>query len=324
MAGAMKFLVRNWVISLLLYGSLAIHVLFSFWRIYKRRTLKLTASEWLQLGMGLAIPYFLISHVVGTRYASAAYGLNDTYAYVLLSVFVFVPNFAIYNALGLIAAWLHGCIGMHMWFKNMSWYSARLRTVLLAMATLLPTLSLTGYLAAGQRMIPRASDAEFMERYNARLNLQSDEVWQWLAADVWRTEVGFIVLVALVVIGRLARGLFQNRSKTITIDYIDGPDVKLPVGASLLELSKLGQVPHANVCGGKGRCSTCRVRLINPPDDITPPDEAEQRVLQRVRASNDVRLACQFYPQSDVKVLRLLPYELDQSNASDFEPWSSS
>ena len=323
MAGAMKFLIRNGPVSFVFYSALALHTLLSFWRIYRRRTMKLNTKEWVQLITSLAIPYFLISHVMGTRWANAAYDLNDTYDYVLMSVFVFSPAYAYYNALGLVAAWLHGCLGMHMWFQTKSWYTNRIQSVLLFVATLLPVLSLTGYLSAGRRIIPLSTSGEFLEDYYARLNLIDDAVWGWLARDVDRVEWIFLILIATVLLGRFGRSLLQGRSKTVNIDYVDGPSVKLPIGPSLLEMSKVSGVPHANVCGGKGRCSTCRVRLINPTGEIAPPDDAEQRVLHRVRATDDVRLACQLYPQADMKVLRLLPSELDRANTSDYEPWSS-
>ncbi len=322
-AGLMKGLFRNWLGTIVLYLALAIHTLLSFWRIFQRRTIKLTFKEWAQLVSALAIPYFLISHVIGTRYASFAYDLNDTYDYVLLSVFVFSPEYAYYNALGLIAAWLHGCLGMHLWLRSKKWYASRIRPFLLAAATLLPTLALTGYLAAGQRIAPKARDGEFMGAFYAKLNLMDDAVFGWLAVDVDRTELFFLILIGAVLLARLGRSALQFRTKTVTIDYVDGPSVKLPIGASLLEMSKISGVPHANVCGGKGRCSTCRVRLINPSPDIAPADEAEKKVLQRVRATDDVRLACQFHPQSDLNVLRLLPSEIDRASSSDYEPWSS-
>ena len=323
MAGSMKFLIRNWPVSFILYSALVLHTLLSFWRIFRRRTMKLNAKEWVQLITSLAIPYFLISHVMGTRWANAVYDLNDTYDYVLLSVFVFSPAYAYYNALGLVAAWLHGCLGMHMWFQTMSWYSARIRSILLFVATLLPALALTGYLAAGRRIIPLSTSGEFLEEYYAKLNLIDDAVWGWIARDVDWVEWIFLVLIAAVVLARLGRSVLQGRSKTVNIDYVDGPNVKLPIGPSLLEMSKVSGVPHANICGGKGRCSTCRVRLINPVGEIAPPDDAEQKVLQRVRATEDVRLACQLYPQVDLKILRLLPSELDRANTDDYEPWSS-
>ena len=39
------------------------------------------------------------------------------------------------------------------------------------------------------------------------------------------------------------------------------PRGRVPKGATLLDASRIGGVPHASVCGGRGRCSTCRVRV---------------------------------------------------------------
>lgn len=310
-------------IGLVLYTSFAVHMFLSLWRVYQRRSWRMTSKEWLQLIMGLLIPYFMISHIMSTTYAENTYDLNITYDFVLLSVFVFAPEYAYYIAIGLFAAWFHGCLGLHMWFQTMSWYTQRYRSFLLFVATLLPTLSLTGYLAAGQRIIPKANDGEFMGNYYEKLNLTDEAVFGWIARDVGWVEFSFMVLVVGLVVARVVRSLLQIRSKTVTVEYVDGPSVRLPIGSSLLDMSKSGGVPHANVCGGKGRCSTCRVRLINAGPDVSPPDEAEQKVLQRVRATDDVRLACQFYPQTNLKVLRLLPSEVDQASTADYEPWSS-
>ncbi|MEP1208615.1 MAG: adenylate/guanylate cyclase domain-containing protein [Rhizobiaceae bacterium] len=321
--GVLSFVVNFPPMGLILYAAIAVHMLLSLWRVYQRRSLKMTAKEWLQLFMGLVIPYFLISHVMSNRYAEAAYDFNTSYDFVLLSVFVFSPAYAYYIAIGLVASWLHGCLGMHMWFQHMSWYTPRIRTSLLIAATLLPTLSLTGYLAAGQRIIPKAVDGEFMGAYYEKLNVTDDAVFGLLARDITWVEWSFIILVIALILARVVRTLLQMRSKTVTIDYVDGPNVRLPVGSSLLEMSKFGGVPHANVCGGKGRCSTCRVRLISHDGDLTPPHDTEKKVLQRVRATDDIRLACQLYPQANLKVLRLLPSELDRASSADFEPWSS-
>src|SRR5207249_31255 len=62
----------------------------------------------------------------------------------------------------------------------------------------------------------------------------------------------------------------------------------------------------AAVCGGRGRCSTCRVR-IHTTRPQPPPAEAESRVLRRLGVPSDVRLACQLRPTSDLSVTPLLP-----------------
>ncbi|CAN0600024.1 unnamed protein product, partial [Laminaria digitata] len=65
--------------------------------------------------------------------------------------------------------------------------------------------------------------------------------------------------------------------------------------------------PRAAVCGGRGRCSTCRIRVNGPLENLSEPDESEQKVLRRVGAAPDVRLACQTRTSSDTSVTPLLP-----------------
>jgi len=78
-------------------------------------------------------------------------------------------------------------------------------------------------------------------------------------------------------------------------------------GTSVLEASRLARIPHASVCGGRGRCSTCRVRVRTAQPGLPPASENEQRVLDRIGARRNVRLACQLRPTGPVEVTPLLP-----------------
>jgi adenylate cyclase len=71
-------------------------------------------------------------------------------------------------------------------------------------------------------------------------------------------------------------------------------------------MSRLAGIPHASVCGGRGRCSTCRVRICSAAPQ-PPLDDAEARVLGRLGVPPDARLACQLRPTSDLLVVPLLP-----------------
>src|SRR5205809_347864 len=75
----------------------------------------------------------------------------------------------------------------------------------------------------------------------------------------------------------------------------------------VLEAGRLAGIPHAHVCGGRGRCSTCRVRVRGEIGSLDPPSEEEQRVLRRIGATSNVRLACQLRPRGAVEVTPLLP-----------------
>jgi adenylate cyclase len=75
----------------------------------------------------------------------------------------------------------------------------------------------------------------------------------------------------------------------------------------VLEASRIAGIPHASVCGGRGRCSTCRVRVRAERGSIDPPEPVEQRVLRRIAATPNIRLACQLRPRGNVEVTPLLP-----------------
>jgi len=66
-------------------------------------------------------------------------------------------------------------------------------------------------------------------------------------------------------------------------------------------------VPHACICGGRGRCSTCRIRIVVGASCLPPPSSGELAVLRRIGAAPLVRLACQTRPTGNVSVVPLLP-----------------
>mgnify|MGYP003694351799 CR=1 FL=1 len=68
-------------------------------------------------------------------------------------------------------------------------------------------------------------------------------------------------VVAAVLLARLVRRAWQRRRGLVRIGYPDGRFVEVTPGTSVLEASRLAGIPHAHVCGGRGRCSTCRVRV---------------------------------------------------------------
>ena len=76
---------------------------------------------------------------------------------------------------------------------------------------------------------------------------------------------GFVAIVAAVLIARLVRDRIERLS-LIEVDYPGGQAVRIPKGYSVLDASRLGGIPHYSVCGGRGRCSTCRVKVIEGLD----------------------------------------------------------
>jgi adenylate cyclase len=114
--------------------------------------------------------------------------------------------------------------------------------------------------------------------------------------------------LVLVFAARGVRALIERRRGSITVSY-PGRKVRTPRGLTLLETSMRFKVPHASVCGGKARCSTCRVRVVSDRAALPPPSGRETFVLTRVGASANpsIRLACQLRPRNDISVIPVLP-----------------
>jgi adenylate cyclase len=113
-------------------------------------------------------------------------------------------------------------------------------------------------------------------------------------------------LVGAVFSARLVRLFLEERhGSLISVAYPDR-SVRVPRGWSVLEASRTHRIPHTSMCGGRGRCSTCRVRVVGGGDGCPPPEDGERRTLARLGAPADVRLACQLRPKGDVRVVPLL------------------
>ena len=118
---------------------------------------------------------------------------------------------------------------------------------------------------------------------------------------IWSAVVASLALAAL---GYATRKLFSGR-KLVRISYVDGPEILSPRGPTLLEMSRAAGVPHTSLCGGRGRCTTCRVIVEAGVDQLHPPSAAELRSLQSVNAPPNARLACQIRPVSPATVFRV-------------------
>jgi adenylate cyclase len=114
----------------------------------------------------------------------------------------------------------------------------------------------------------------------------------------------------------LARAMRRWRSGRLGMVRLTYPDRTIRVGRGLtvLEASLRNAIPHAHVCGGRGRCSTCRIRVIGDLDELPEASAAELAVLDRIAAGPGVRLACQLRPDRDIAFVPLLPSHVSVSD----------
>src|SRR5213593_3671008 len=304
---------RNPLGTLALYGAITVHGVLALWLLYQRRSLRMPSWEAAQYGLGLVLPALLAIHVVATRVAWWQVGTEDRYARVVLGFWVVAPERGIWQTITLLIAWIHACIGVHYWLRFRRWYP-RVVMALFAGALLLPTLALAGYVTGGHEVVTLARTPGWREEL-ARVTHPPSPAQGVVLVQI-RTRFLEVYLAALlaVVVARGARRLWQRR-RSIRVSYPGDRFVTVPVGFTILEASRVAGIPHASVCGGRGRCSTCRVRVVRGLADLPPASEAEQRLLARVGAAPDVRLACQARPVRDVAVVPLLAPSIAAADA---------
>jgi adenylate cyclase len=107
----------------------------------------------------------------------------------------------------------------------------------------------------------------------------------------------------------------------IALSYGNGKTVRVPKGLSVLEASLRHNVPHASVCGGRARCSTCRIRVIGDHGALPAPSPREAFVLARVGTTDpSIRLACQLRPTSDLSFFQLFTPHTSAASAEGSGP----
>lgn len=296
---------RNVLGTTILYGAVLVHVVLVLWSLYQRRTLRMSVREALQIIFGLLLPVVLLEHIVGTRVMHLIADTNDTYGYVLSTLWVSNPEKGWIQAIALMLAWAHGTMGLYFWLRLKPWFAAW-APWLFTFVLLLPVLALVGFVDGGREFTRLLEDEAFVDKLIETTNPPDEAaIAQALTVFDWG-RITYLSLLALVIVGRIGRWIVQSRAHMITITYADGRKVAMEPGSSVLDASRRLGVPHASVCGGRGRCSTCRIHVSIGRENLPEPSAEELRVLQRVGASDATRLACQLQPTHDVSVTPLL------------------
>ena len=299
----------------LLLLAIIVHLLLAAWSIYLRRQFRMPFWEALRLILGLAIPLYLINHAVATGAANALYGYQDTYTMQVLVYWVLRPELGATQGLLLLIAWTHGCMGIHYWLRPQHWYP-KVRMVLYTIAVLLPVLALLGFAQAGRFVANLATFPDWVKETRSAARPPNAAQAAILRDTTEQLRLAFAALLVLTLAARGVRQLREAR-RSVRITYPGGQVVTVPVGFSILEASRQERIAHASVCGGRGRCSTCRVRILAGSGPLPPPGATEARVLARVDAAPDVRLACQLRPVHHLSVMPLIPPSVTPEESLD-------
>jgi adenylate cyclase len=293
-------------VAIVFYGAVLVHGGLGIWALYERRQFRWKAIEPLQLVLGLSIPALIAAHIIGTRLGHTLFGFERYYPQVLHGYFATVSPRLALTTFALVISWIHGCIGLYFWLRLKAFFQ-RVAPFLLAAAVLVPTLALLGIYQGGRTVMKDSVDAGWRA-----VNLPPDKVGTPAQSDTLETIttdflIGYLGLLGLVLVARGFRTLHERRAGMINLSYGNGRTIRVPKGLSVLEASLRYQVPHASVCGGRARCSTCRIRVIGDCTSLPRPSNREAFVLNRVGSDADpaIRLACQLRPDADLSFFQI-------------------
>ena len=77
------------------------------------------------------------------------------------------------------------------------------------------------------------------------------------------------------------------------IEFLNEKVVYIGRGQTILEASLRGGIPHFHACGGVAKCSTCRIRIVDGGENLSPVNEKEGKLRMCTVLPEGMRLACQ-------------------------------
>src|SRR5450432_2171879 len=212
---------RNPVGTLLLYGAIVVHLSMAVWSFYHRRSLRgLSRTDWAQILIGLAVPPLILLHVLGTRGAHQFFGTEDNYDYVLLVIWVFLPMEGLLQITALVAAWLHGCIGLRGWLRLKPWYPTA-QPYLFAGALLVPVLAILGTITAGREVAILYKQPGWYEQIAASVHFADAAQ----LASLYAARRILLIIYAGIVLAAILARLVRNemvRRQSVNVTYADG------------------------------------------------------------------------------------------------------
>jgi len=296
---------RTLIGTAILTTAFLVHYSNALWSIYIRRSLRLSRWELTQLTLGLCIPFLLMFHVVGTRIAEITLDTTTYYNTVFIGQWLHRPWLGAVQMIAVVIVWVHACIGIHYWLRTKRWYPTW-RPLFFAYGLLLPALALAGYVTSGNQVLREASaDPDFV-----KLSLENSNITPQAARGADRmVYTGFGLTIGLMLLpfaGHGVRGWRYRRGKPPILSHANGRRMPVLPGATVLETLRANGIAHASVCGGRARCTTCRVLVTKGLQQLPEASGLEAKALARVGGTPGMRLACQIRPAADLAVMPLL------------------
>lgn len=340
--------------ELLLVFAFFCHIFLALRALYFRNTLRMSAPDLLQLASALIILPLLIPHVVAIKVAAITFSIHANYHDTLSVMWLHKPFEGLRQVLLVMAVWIHGCLGLFTWLRLKIWWKP-IALYCYPLAVIIPTLALLGFVEAGRDAVQlqqtnnaASADTRLINIYQDKsssysqgrlsidsmpqtkpdlvalppsttpsktssINSDQQVIIQRLDQIKTNCLIVYLTVLALVFIARLLR--LRNTNAQLEIHFADERIVTTQTGPNLLEIAIANEIPHANLCHGKGRCGTCRVRITQSSCELSTPTPLEQAMLKKLNSDVDTRLACQTFAAAGVLHLEsLVPATVQPDN----------
>ncbi len=288
----------------LLYASLLYHLGNALISIYRRSSLRMPAWQWMQLLLGLSILPLLLGHAIGNRGYDLLGNIDPNYFYVVTTLLQ-KPMVLAKLVLLILVVWLHMAVGLHFWLRVKPGYP-RLIPLAYALVLLIPVLAYAGIFNMLQQASTWQNDSQRLDEIFAAARAMDSADLRLLAGLENKILLVLGLLLLAVLVARQLRLWKQHLRSSYQVTSSSGASTRSLHGLSLLEALRNANIPHASVCGGRARCTTCRVRVGKGLDKLPPANDLEAHALARIAAAADIRLACQLYPSADLSITPLV------------------
>ncbi len=104
----------------------------------------------------------------------------------------------------------------------------------------------------------------------------------------------------------------------------DNIAIDCAAGESVLEAARRAHLPIAHACGGKAKCSTCRIWILEGAEACPAKGAVELELTSRLGLTDNIRLACQLRPAGAITFRRLVLDETDLRIANQLQRRSAS
>ncbi|MGB7336523.1 MAG: 2Fe-2S iron-sulfur cluster-binding protein [Salaquimonas sp.] len=310
---------------------LIIHMIAGFRTLYYRNTLQMSVSDTVQFASAFLVPPLLIPHVWGVIAMEQVLGVEPTYLVLMQFFWIDNPLEGLRQVFLIVVVWVHGSIGIFIWLRLKPWWG-RAAPMVYPLIVLIPILAMLGFVSGGNLAISQGETAldSYEQSYATDDAASSDEISaeeiaannraaEQFAADYefvvwvkWLCILIYSLILAAVLIARYVR--LAGKAGQVSIRYDDGTLVQSNVGLTFLELSHLNAIPHANLCRGRGRCGTCRIKILETTAVLPNPSEMELATLEFTHSAKDVRLACQCVPGAgEISIERLMQADISHN-----------